>query len=607
MCGIVGYIGEKNCIPILVEGLKRLEYRGYDSSGISVISRNALKTVKKSGKIIAMESALPSNLKSKIGIAHTRWATHGPANDINAHPHLSNNKKIAIVHNGIIENYFYLKSKLENEGVKFNTDTDSEVIAYLIEKHYDRDFEDAFHKALFQLEGAYGIVAVCEDNPDYLMVARKGSPLILGVGEGEMFVGSDVSAFLGYTKQVVYLEDYEIARVERKKFIARDFRLTEISKDIDIVDFELAHADKGEYSHYMLKEIFEQPESIKRAFAGRIIEKIGTAKLGGLNLSRQELFELERVGLIACGTSYHAGLVGGYAIEDLARMNTYVHISSEIRHKNPIIEKGMIFFAISQSGETADTLLAMREFQRKGAKVLGICNAVGTTIPRESDGGMYVHSGLEIAVASTKAFTSQLTALYLFAIIMGRMRDLSLHRGKELISELEKIPDKIKKILSAADQIEKIAAKYSKMNNFLFLGKGISYPVALEGALKLKEVSYLHAEGIPAGEIKHGPIALIDKNTPVIFIVPKDHLYEKVISNIEEIRARGGRIIAITDNEDKKLISLVDDVIVVPKTEPIFTPLLTIIPLQLFAFYVAKQLGCDIDKPRNLAKSVTVE
>ena len=607
MCGIVGYIGEQNCVPILIEGLKRLEYRGYDSSGISIISRNALNTHKKAGKIIAMESSLPPNLKAKIGIGHTRWATHGAANDINAHPHLSNNKKITIVHNGIIENYIYLKSKLEEEGIKFKTETDSEVIALLIEKYYEGDFEDAFHKALFQLEGAYGIVALCEDHPDYLMVARKGSPLILGIGDGEIFIASDISAFLGYTKQVVYLEDYEIARVEKKKFITRDFRLTEISKNIDIIDFELSHIDKGNYSHYMLKEIFEQPESIKRAFAGRILENIGTAKLGGLNLSRQELFELERIGIIACGTSYHAALIGAYAIEELARMNTFANISSEVRYKNPIIEKGTIFFAISQSGETADTLFAMREAQRKGAKVLGICNVVGSTIPRESDGGIYVRSGLEIAVASTKAFTSQLTTLYLFSILMGRMRDLSLHRGKELITHLESIPDKINEILSNVKLIEKIAKKYSKMNNFLFLGRGISVPVALEGALKLKEISYLHAEGIPAGEIKHGPIALVDKNTPVIFIVPKDHVYEKILSNIEEIRARGGKILAICYKNDKRVSSMVDDIIEIPETDPIFSPLLSIIPLQLFAYYVAKNLGCDIDQPRNLAKSVTVE
>jgi glutamine---fructose-6-phosphate transaminase (isomerizing) len=607
MCGIVGYIGEQNCVPIMVEGLKRLEYRGYDSSGISIISRNAIRTFKKAGKISVMESTLPENLKAKVGIAHTRWATHGPANDINAHPHVSQDGKISIVHNGIIENYTDLRKKLEAEGYKFVSDTDSEVIAAMIQKFYTGDFEDAFHKTVFQIEGAYGIVAMCVDHPDFLMVARKGSPLILGIGDEEIFIGSDVNAFLGYTKRVVYLEDYEIAKVEKKKFTARDFRLSEISKDVNTIDFELSHMDKGDYEHYMLKEIFEQPESIRRAFAGRIIENIGTAKLGGLNLTRQELFGIERVGIFACGTSYHAGLVGSYAIEELARLNTPVEISSEVRYKNLIIEKGNIYFAISQSGETADTLFAMREAQRKGAKVLGICNVVGSTIPRESDGGIYVHSGLEIAVASTKAFTSQLTSLFLFAILMGRMRDMSLHRGKELVAQLEKIPDKVQEILSNSGQIQDLAKKYSRMNNFLFLGRGISYPVALEGALKLKEVSYLHSDGIPAGEIKHGPIALIDPETPVVFIAPKDHLYEKIVSNIEEVRARGGKILVITDIEDAKMKQLADDVIIVPKTDTILTPLLTVIPLQLFAYHIAKELGCDIDKPRNLAKSVTVE
>jgi len=607
MCGIVGYIGDRDCMQILIEGLKRVEYRGYDSSGISIISRNNLKTFKKAGKINLLESVIPKNIKSKIGIAHTRWATHGAPNDINAHPHTSQNNKIAIVHNGIIENYKFLRKKLESDGIKFKTDTDSEVIALLIEKHYKNDFEDAFHKALFQLEGAYGIVAICEDEPDYLMAARKSSPLILGIGEGETFIASDVNAFLGYTKQVVYLEDYEIARVEKKKFIARDFRLDEISKDVDVIDMDISHMSKENYQHFMLKEIFEQPDSITRAFAGRLIENIGTARLGGLNLTRQELFALERIKIIACGTSYHAGLVGAHAIEELARMSTSVDISSEMRYKNPIIERGTLFFAISQSGETIDTLFAMREAQRKGAKVLGICNVVGSTIPRESDGGVYVHSGLEVAVASTKAFTSQLVVLYLFAILMGRMKDLGLYKGKELINELQSIPEKVKEILNNAEKIEKIGKKYSKMNNFLFLGRGISYPVALEGALKLKEVSYLQAEGLPAGEIKHGPIALVDKDTPVIFIIPKDNVYEKTLSNIEEIKARGGKTIAICFKDDKKVMEMVDDYIEVPVTDSLFSPLLNVIPLQLFSYYVARELGCDIDQPRNLAKSVTVE
>lgn len=607
MCGIVGYIGDRDCVNILIDGLKRLEYRGYDSSGVSIIEENKLKTFKKAGKILEMEAIVPKGIASKIGIGHTRWATHGEANDTNAHPHLSQNNKISIVHNGIIENYSTLKKKLESEGYKFRSETDSEVIAYLIEKYYKGDLEEAFCNALQKLEGAYGIVAISEDHPDYIMVARKGSPLILGVGNDEMFVASDVNAFLGYTKQVIYLDDYEIAKLSSKNYKIKDFRLIDINKNVKVVDIDAGDIEKGDYEHFMLKEIFEQPESVKRAFAGRLIETIGTAKLGGLNMSPQELLEIEKVGIYACGTSYHAGMVGSYILEELARISTSVEISSEARYKNPIIKKGSIFFAISQSGETADTLFAMREAQRKGARVLGICNVVGSTIARESNGGVYVHSGPEIAVASTKAFTSQLTVLFLFSLLMGRMRDVHIATGKKLIAELKLIPEKIEKILASSSKIEKLAEKYLKLNNFLFLGRGISYPVALEGALKLKEISYKHAEGIAAGEIKHGPIALVDENTPVIFITPQDYVYEKTISNIEEIKARKGKVISICYENDKKVKELSDDVIEIPETNSLLSPLLTVIPLQLFAYYVAKKLGCDIDKPRNLAKSVTVE
>lgn len=607
MCGIVGYIGKKNCVPLLVEGLKRLEYRGYDSSGISIISKGVIDTYKKTGKIVNMEATIPDGMSASIGIGHTRWATHGGVTDINSHPHLSANKKFAIVHNGIIENYKVLKEKLSADGFNFRSTTDSEVISMLLEKNYSGDFEKAFYKTLSLLEGTYGIVALSLDNPQYLMVGRKGSPLVLGIGEDEIFVASDVSAFLGHTKQVVYLEDNEISKITTDSFVTTDFTLEKKKKEIATIDWDVTQLDKNNYQHYMLKEIHEQPESIKRAFAGRFIDDIGTAKLGGLNMSPQELLSIERVGIIACGTSYHAGLVGSYVLEELARIPTAVHIASEIRYKNPIVDKHNIYFAISQSGETIDTLLAMKEFQRKGSRVLGICNAVGSTIARESDGGVYVHSGPEIAVASTKAFTSQLTALYLFSILMGRMKDLSQHKGISLIKEIKQIPSKIEEIFNINSKIEQIAKKYSKCDNFLFLGRGISYPVALEGALKLKEVSYVHAEGIPAGEIKHGPIALIDKNTPVIFIIPKDHLHEKMISNIEEVKARGGKLIAICNPDDKKVTELVDDYIEVPETDPLFSPLLTIIPLQLLAYYVAKELNCDIDQPRNLAKSVTVE
>lgn len=607
MCGIVGYIGNNNCIPILVEGLKRLEYRGYDSSGISLLDNRELVTYKKEGKIVNMEELLPKTLSGFSGIAHTRWATHGGVTDTNAHPHLSMNNKISIVHNGIIENYSQIKKSLEKEGFIFRSETDSEAIAQLLQFNYKYDFEEAFHKTIHSLEGTYGIVAMSVDHPDYLMVARKGSPLILGIGDGENFIASDFSAFLGHTKQVVYLEDYEIARIEKDKFTTHDFRRKEISKEINTIEMDLASIDKGDFPHYMLKEIYEQPESIRRGFAGRIMHDIGTAKLGGLNMSPQELFHTDRIKIIGCGTSYHAGLVGAYVIEELARVNTSVEIASEIRYKNPIIEKNTLFFAVSQSGETADTLFALREIKRKGAKALGICNVVGSTIPRESDGGIYVHSGHEIAVASTKAFTSQLIAFYLFSILLGRMRDLSMHRGIELLSELESLPSKIESILARSGEIETIAKKYAKLNSFIFLGRGLSYPVALEGALKLKEVSYLNAEGVAAGEIKHGPIALIDKKTPVVFIAPNDHLFEKIVSNMQEVKARGGIILVVTNKEDDRIKKLADDIIMIPQVEAQFSPVLTVIPLQLLAYYIARELGCDIDKPRNLAKSVTVE
>ncbi len=607
MCGIVGYIGKNNCLPLLVEGLKRLEYRGYDSSGISCINQHSISTFKKTGKIVNMEATLPKSLSATIGIGHTRWATHGGVTDENSHPHLSQNNKFAIVHNGIIENYKTLKTHLENDGFTFRSSTDSEVIAHLLEKNYTGDFEKSFHKTLSLLEGTYGIVALSLDNPDYLMIGRKGSPLVLGIGNDEMFVASDVSAFLRHTKQVVYLEDNEISKLSINNFKTTDFTLEEKKKEIATIDWDISELNKNNFEHYLLKEIFEQPESIRRAFAGRFMESIGTAKLGGLNMTPQELINIDRVGVIACGTSYHAGLVGSYVLEELARVPTAVHIASEIRYKNPIVDKNSIYFAVSQSGETIDTFLAMKEFQRKGSRVLGICNVVGSTIPRESNGGVYVHSGPEISVASTKAFTSQLTVFYLFSLLMGRMKDVSQQKGIELIQALKMIPEQIEEILKSTEKIQSIAKEYSKLDNFLFLGRGISFPVALEGALKLKEISYRHAEGIPAGEIKHGPIALIDKNTPVIFIVPKDHLQEKMISNIEEVKARGGRLLAICTPNNKRVKELVHDYIEIPECDPLLSPLLSIIPLQLLAYYVAKELGCDIDQPRNLAKSVTVE
>lgn len=607
MCGIVGYIGKENCANFLVEGLKRLEYRGYDSSGICVLNEGRLSCYKKAGKIVNMEAILPPKIIGKSGIGHTRWATHGGVTDANAHPHLSANGKFAIVHNGIVENYETLRAKLTAEGFEFKSTSDSEVIAMLLEKNFSGDFEKAFYQTLSLLEGTYGIVAIYADEPDYLMVGRKDSPLVLGIGDGCTFIASDVSAFLGHTKQAVYLEDNENCKVYADSFITTDFTQEKKQKEIATIEWDAAELDKKNYEHFMLKEIFEQPESVARAYAGRILPDIGTAKLGGLNMEPAELAAVDNIGIIACGTSYHAGLVGSYLLEELARLQTVVHIASEIRYKNPILRRNSLQFAVSQSGETIDTLLAMREFQRKGGRVLGICNVVGSSIARESDGGVYVHSGPEVAVASTKAFTSQLTVFLLFSILMGRMRDMSQYRGVQLIDDLQKIPEQMEAVLKKSEQIAEIAKKYSKLNNFLFLGRGISYPVVMEAALKLKEISYIHSDGIAAGEIKHGPIALIDKNTPVIFVVPQDHLHDKMISNIQEVKARGGKLIAVCNEGDEKIRSLVQDVIEVPKTEPLFSPLLTILPLQLMAYYTAKELGCDIDQPRNLAKSVTVE
>ncbi len=607
MCGIVGYIGKDDCVNLLVEGLKRLEYRGYDSSGIAIIQNGQINSCKKVGKIRNMEAVLPESFASNLGIGHTRWATHGGVTDENAHPHLSQNGRFAIVHNGIVENFMFLKKKLEDSGYNFKSTTDSEVIAMLLEMNYTGDFEEAFYKTLSLLEGTYGIVALSLDNPDYILVARKGSPIVLGIGNDATFVASDVSAFLGYTKQVVYIEDNEVCKITTTGFTTTDLAQASIQKEISTVDWDINELDKKEYEHYMLKEIFEQPESIARAFAGRMLPNVGTANLGGLNMTPKELQQIDNIEIIACGTSYHAGLVGAYILEELSRIPTNVHIASEIRYKNPILKRNGLHFAVSQSGETIDTLLAMREFQRKGGKVLGVCNVVGSSIPRESDGGVYVHSGPEIAVASTKAFTSQLTVFILFSILLGRIKDLSQQRGIELIAELQNIPSKIETILKGSKKIEAIAKKYAKLDNFLFLGRGISYPVAMEAALKLKEVSYVHAEGVAAGEIKHGPIALIDKETPVIFIVPKDSLREKMLSNIQEVKARGGRLLAICNEGDKEVQALVDDFIEVPETNELFSPLLTIIPLQLLSYYIAREFGCDIDQPRNLAKSVTVE
>ncbi|MDC7125640.1 MAG: glutamine--fructose-6-phosphate transaminase (isomerizing) [Spirochaetales bacterium] len=607
MCGIVGYCGERDAASILVEGLKRMEYRGYDSSGISVGFDNKLTVIKKKGKISNLQAALPSKIPGTYGIGHTRWATHGEVTDLNAHPHSDSSGKITIVHNGIIENYITLRKKLSENGVKLLTETDSEVIAHLVANFYDGDLERAVKEALKHLEGTYGIVAIHADEPGRMVGARNGSPLVLGLGEDEMFLASDVTAMMSYTKQVVYLEDGDIVTVDKNGFKTTDIRDNERDKTVSTVGWDIGEIEKEGYPTFMEKEIFEQPQSILRGMSGRLDIDQGTAKLGGLNMSSKDLRLVNRVIILAAGTSYYSAMVCSYLLEKIARIPCSAELSSEIRYKNPIVDPNTLYFVVSQSGETADSLYAMRELRRKGATVLGICNVVGSTIPRESDGGVYIHSGPEIAVASTKAFTSQLTAMYLFSLIMGRMRDMSMSQGKAFVDAMDGLPAQIETVLSQNAHIKTVAEKYSDCTSFFYLGRGLTYPIALEGALKLKEISYIHAEGYSAGELKHGPIALINEVTPSVFIVPKDSLREKIISNMKEVKARKGPIIAIAVEGDEDVAGIADDVIFVPEAHELMYPFLMVVPLQLFAYHTAVALGRNVDQPRNLAKSVTVE
>ena len=614
MCGIVGYTGLKQASRILVEGLKRLEYRGYDSAGIAVREDDdtgglgkPIVLIKKKGKIAELRKAVPKDMAGHSGIGHTRWATHGAVNDINAHPHLDGSGKVAIVHNGIIENYVSLKEMLEKKGVVFVSETDSEVIAHLVAYLYRGDLEVAIKAALGQLKGTYGIAAMHADEPGRIVGARNGSPLVVGIGDGEMLLASDVTAMLAHTKRVVYLNDGEIVSITPGDFKISDLEDQTIDPKIDLVTWELGAIEKEGFSCYMEKEIFEQPESIERALSGRMDLEYGTVKFGGLNLTKKELLAIQRIRVIAAGTSWHAGLVGCHLFESVARLPAVSELASELRYRNPVVEPETLYFAVSQSGETADTLYAMREIQRRGGSVLGICNVVGSTIARESDGGVYVHSGPEIAVASTKAFTSQLAAFYLVSLAMARMHDMSHHEGVRFLESLKAVPELVRKTLGLRDHIQKIAKKYAHAKDFLFLGRGILYPIALEGALKLKEISYIHAEGYAAGEIKHGPIALISPETPSIFLVPNDHLREKTITSMKEIKARGGPVIAIAEEGDELIASIADDYIPVPSCDSRFQPFTMVIPIQLFAYFCALELGRDVDQPRNLAKSVTVE
>ena len=609
MCGIVGYIGPNDALPILVGGLKKLEYRGYDSSGVALIENAKIEIVRASGKISALEDKLKTtHIGGNIGIAHTRWATHGAPTEANAHPHVSYDGKISIVHNGIIENYATLKAKLISEGVQFKSETDTEVVAHLIARFYNGDLKTAVLKALAKIEGTFGLAVICSEEPGTLIGARRGSPLILGIGtNSEFFLASDVSAIINHTQKVVYLDDNDVVQIKDGAYSIVNMNSHEVQRDVQDVEFDADAIAKGGFAHFMLKEIFEQPEVLRNTMRGRLLAAEGNAKLAGLDTNIKELRNINRIIITACGTSYYAGMVGEYMIEDLAGVPVEVEYASEFRYRNPIIKPGTLVLAISQSGETADTLAALKEAQQKGATALAICNGVGSTIARTSDGGVYLHAGPEIGVASTKAFTSQVTVLAMIALLLGRQRRLSFETGADIVKAMQELPALVEQTLQLSDQIAGIAQKYAKANNFLYLGRHFNYPVAMEGALKLKEISYIHAEGYPAAEMKHGPIALIDENMPVVVIAPKDALFDKVISNVREIKARGGRVIAVTTEDCKPLDEFADHLIKVPKTIPMLMPIVTCVPLQLLAYHIAVLRGNDVDQPRNLAKSVTVE
>jgi glutamine---fructose-6-phosphate transaminase (isomerizing) len=614
MCGIVGYIGKRNVISILVDGLKRLEYRGYDSAGVAFWEKEGIRVFKIAGKVAELERMLIGlGSNSNIGIAHTRWATHGIPNEVNAHPHVDCTGNIAVVHNGIVENYQSLKKKLEKEGHNFKSQTDTEVIAHLIEEFYKiyGDIEIALRNLFFEVKGTFGLAIMTSYDPDKIIVARRGSPIAIGIGNGENITASDPTAIIGITRDVIFLDDDEYAIITRDNVSVKRVdqnSVSELDKEIFKIEFELEQIEKGGFPHFMLKEIFEQPESIMNSMRGRVLIEEGDAKLGGLSDVMDKILNAKRFIIAACGTSWHAGLVGKYMIEQFARVPVVVEYASEFRYRDPVIYPDDVAWFISQSGETADTLAALRLVKSKGATALGIVNVVGSTIARESDAGVYIHAGPEIGVASTKAFTSQLVVLALITLLIGRRNgNISPEQGKEIAQELVKLPEKVREILKLNDFIEEIAERFKEHRNFLYLGRGYNYPVALEGALKLKEISYIHAEGYPAAEMKHGPIALIDENMPVVFIAPKDSIYEKVLSNIEEVKARRGKVISITTERDDKILRVSDFVIQIPQTIEMLMPILAVIPLQLLAYHIAVKRGCDVDQPRNLAKSVTVE
>ena len=617
MCGIIGYVGKASAAPILVEGLRRLEYRGYDSSGIAVSNgSSSIETRKKSGRLVNLKTLLSTEpAVGNCGISHTRWATHGEPSDANAHPHLDQSGRLALVHNGVIENYQIIKGRLLKQGHVFQSQTDTEVLAHLMGRSYDASTETdpqkrlvkAVRESLKQVTGTYGVAVMHADVPGFLVGARLGSPLVVGLGKGENFLASDVSAIVSHTTNAIYLQDRDLVYITEDDFTVENFDGDESAYEVSQVEFTAEAAEKGDYPHYMLKEIFEQPTSIQNAFRGRLIDDQASAILGWLGLTPRELRDIERIVLCGCGTASHAAMVGEYMIEHLARIPTEVEIASEFRYRNPPLDKNTLAFVISQSGETIDTLAAMREGQRKGHRVLGIVNSVASTIARESDGGSYLHSGPEIGVAATKSFTSQVTVLALLALLLGRMRHLSVDYGQRLLKEIRELPAKVEKILEQTDYIREIALKYIDAPGMLFLGRQFNYPTALEGALKMKEISYIFASGHAAAELKHGVIALVSESVPSVFIMPRDSVYDKNVSTLEEVKARKGPVIAITTEGSTDLERIADDVIYIPEVTECLSPILAVIPLQLLSYHFAVARGCDVDKPRNLAKSVTVE
>jgi glutamine---fructose-6-phosphate transaminase (isomerizing) len=612
MCGIVGYIGFKDATPILLDGLKRLEYRGYDSAGIAVMSDARIDVLKRAGKVSDLENLISARTLpfATIGIAHTRWATHGEPTDINAHPHFDHTGTIALIHNGIIENYSAIRQRLQQDGVRFKTETDTESLVQLISAMYDitGDLKEAVRLALNEVDGTFGIAVISSREPGVLIAARRGSPLVLGINENEFFVASDATAIVEHTRLVIYLEDNNIAVLTRDGYEIMNTQDKKIDYKIEEISYDIEQIEKGGFPHFMLKEIHEQPQTIMDSMRGRILKDKGTAKLGGLRDVTNALENAHRIIITACGTSWHAALVGEYMLERYARIPVEVEYASEFRYREPIITPNDVVICISQSGETADTLAALREAKERGATVIGICNVVGSTIARETHAGVYTHAGPEIGVASTKAFTAQLVVLSLLTLMLGRNRGfISMDEGRQFVNALLEIPDKVREILADTSSIENLAEIFYTCQNALYLGRGYNFPTALEGALKLKEISYIHAEGYPAAEMKHGPIALIDENMPVVFLAPQDSNHQKIISNIEEVLTRRGRVIAVVNTEDTIIETKAQHVIHVPKTMDVFTPLLTIIPLQLLAYFIAVKRGCDVDQPRNLAKSVTVE